>query len=678
VTTLGPKVTDSPAAEPPIVAPNHSSPHRSADTPGSASTHRWRTLLFAAGAYLLLSLIVWWNVWSSNPTSTTTCGCGDSSLFTWFIEWPAYAISHGLNPFYSTAMFYPGGVNLLANTSEVAIGVFLAPVTWIFGPIATLNVALTLSPVLSALAMFILLRRWVSWAPAAFIGGLFYGFSPFIFEYLIDGHLMLGMAVVPPLVVACLDELLFRQRRRPVVTGIVLGLLVTLQFFIGTEVLFITAIAGVTGIVLVGAYATLRHPETVRDHARYAIVGLSAGAITAAVLVAYPAWFALAGPAHYSGEVWPNLELAFAGNKLQSLVDPWIKVPVLGALGLAKRAGGPQGPRLSTDYFGMGVLTVLAGGCLAWRRDRRLWLFGAITLVSLALSMGVVKDYFAPWQLLAKLPLFENVTPSRFVLIAFLAVAVMLGLIVEHTYLAVSRRSKVARDRTGGLWSQPPAWAASAAAFTVAAIALIPVAAYLAVGTPMTTEPVVLPSWFRTVAPHLEGHQVLLVFPVPFSYIQSAMTWQAVDRMHYSMVGGGGPGSLAVRAGKEREGLTIIGNASFSLTPQNIQPGDISATRHALDGWGVTMVVIPDQAKLPAYDKVTSVPFAVALITAATGQRPIHQADAWVWTSVEHAGPPVVPSPSDFSDCTRSAAAERASSIEGVASCVLATSFRDH
>ena len=112
----------------------------------------WWALPLGAGAYLVLSIMVWWNVWSSHPTSITTCGCGDSSLFTWFLSWPAYAISHGLNPLYSTAMFHPTGVNLLANTGEVGIGVVLAPVTWIFGPVATLNVALTLSPTLSALA----------------------------------------------------------------------------------------------------------------------------------------------------------------------------------------------------------------------------------------------------------------------------------------------------------------------------------------------------------------------------------------------------------------------------------------------------------------------------------------------------------------------------------------------
>ncbi len=190
---------------------------------GSSPIHTWRGVVVAAVGYLLVSMVVWWNVWTSHPTSTTTCGCGDTSLFTWFLDWPAYAAAHGLNPLYSTAIHVPYGVNLLTNTSVLAVGVVLAPVTWLFGPVATLNVALTLAPALSALAMFVLLRRWVSWSPAAFIGGLFYGFSPFVLVSLTDAHLMLGLAVVPPLVVACLDEMLMRQARRPVPVGIGLG-----------------------------------------------------------------------------------------------------------------------------------------------------------------------------------------------------------------------------------------------------------------------------------------------------------------------------------------------------------------------------------------------------------------------------------------------------------------------
>ena len=166
----------------------------SSSTPGSrARTNMMRrsatTMIVAFAGYLGLSVLLWWNVWSTHPTSVAGCPCDDPSLFVWLMEWPAYAIAHGLNPFYSTAMFHPTGINLLSNTGVLAIGIPLAPVTWLFGPVATLNVASTLAPAITALAMFWLLRRWVSWGPAAFVGGLVFGFSPYIFTNLAVDHL---------------------------------------------------------------------------------------------------------------------------------------------------------------------------------------------------------------------------------------------------------------------------------------------------------------------------------------------------------------------------------------------------------------------------------------------------------------------------------------------------------
>ena len=72
----------------------------------------------AFAVYLVVSIVLWWHVWSSHPTTVTTCGCDDPSLFLWFLEWPAYALAHGHNPFYSTALFHPGGINLLSNTER--------------------------------------------------------------------------------------------------------------------------------------------------------------------------------------------------------------------------------------------------------------------------------------------------------------------------------------------------------------------------------------------------------------------------------------------------------------------------------------------------------------------------------------------------------------------------------
>ena len=624
------------------------------ETPPPAS-HRWRGLVAAAGIYFAVSVIVWWNVWSTHPTSTTTCGCGDSSLFTWFLAWPAYAISHGLNPLYSTALFHPTGVNLLANTSELAFGVVLAPVTWIFGPITTLNVALTLSPFLSALAMFVLLRRWVGWQPAAFVGGLFYGFSPLVLVSLSDAHLMVGTLVVPPLIVGCLDELLVRQRCRAIPIGVLLGVLVGIQFFIGTEVLTIIVICGVIGVALVLLYG-LGHRPGVRRDQHHAVVGLVTGAATGVVLLAYPLWFALDGPAHFSGSLWTGQFIGFGGVTFKNYVLPLAASP--GFSNLTHQVGGYQGNTLSGQYFGIGLLAVLVGGWAVWRRDCRLWLFGVIALVSAWLSLGLETSYWVPWRVLVKLPLIQNIIPSRFVAVTYLAVAVMLGVIVDHTYTAVNQRFTNAASDSAGRGTARPRLGpgreragGAVAGVIVAGIALVPIAVYLTGMVPMVTQPVVLPTWFRTVGPHVSGRQVLLVYPAPFALTQSAMTWQAVDGMHYSIVGGTGPGSVLSRAGKERNGQVVITSNSLTGGRPPESPADIVAARQALEGWGVTMVVIPDQPGLPSYEQVRSVPSSVALMTAAIGERPVHQANAWVWTGVGTAAPSGVPTANQYLAC---------------------------
>jgi hypothetical protein len=625
----------------------------------SGRVRGWRSLLAGAIGYLALSVGLWWNVWSTHPTSVTTCGCGDTSLFTWFLEWPAYAMSHGMNPLYSTYLFHPGGINLLSNTAVVGIGIVLAPVTWLFGPIATLNVALTLSPALSAFTMYLLLRRWVAWAPAAFIGGLLYGFSPFVVVGLTDAHLMLGMAAMPPLFVLCLDELLVRQRWRPWVTGLAIGVVVLIQFSVGTEVLVIMTIAAVFGTLLV-VVAGLFRPKVLVARTPYALRGGAAAIVSSAVLLAYPAWFALAGPAHLSGGIWGNgVHLSYGGNNLRLFVHPM--APVAQATALAHRYGGYQAPTLSGQYLGYGLVAVLVVGLLIWHRDLRLWLFAATGTVCAFLSLGLSFHGWTLWRLVVRAPQMDNVIPSRFGLVVYLCAAVMLGLILDHAYRTVADRPRPSLPRVVAAWITGVA---------VACVALVPIGSYFADGLPLTTQRVQLPEWFRTVAPALPAHQVLVVFP--FAFRQSNMTWQAVDRMSFAMIGGGGPDSVLSRAGKEVDGQRYLSDVSVAGGPQDIVPGEVAAVRSGLDGWGVTGVVLPNPADLPSYEQLYLVRTIVVLMTAATGQLPEYRADAWVWSGVDAAPPAVNPGSAQLNACTMGSSNGTVDSIAASAACILA------
>lgn len=638
--------------EAPVRAPQGLLTGKAAHRRRPSRSRSFPVLLAAFGVYLVLSILLWWQVWSSHPAGVTSCGCGDASLFLWYLEWPAYALTHGHGLLYSGAMFHPTGTNLLSNTSVLVFGIPLIPITLLFGPVATLNVAATLAPAFTALAMFWLLRRWVRWTPAAFVGGLLYGFSPFVFVDVAGGHLMLAALFFLPLIAGCLDELLIRQHRNPYAVGAVLGVLVAAQLFTGTEVLAIAAIAAVIGIALLAIYGVLGDRAQLVVRAPYALRGIAVAAGVGLVLLAYPLWMIFAGPAHLSGLIWPSLHPSQGAASFQSMWDPNGRIELRGVW------AGYFGPPLpQPDYLGLGVLAVAAAGILAWRHDRRLWFFGTLGVITAFLSMA----FAFPWSLFARIPLLQNIVPSRFAAVTTLCAAVVLGVIVDRTHdAAIShRRGRTVPRRTAV--RQPP-WlgaafptglAAALAALAVAGLALGPVMAAEAANVPFTTKTVVLPRWFARAAPHLPPRQVVLTYPPPFALVQSGMAWQAVERMPFDMAGGGGPGGALERAGKERKGFKVIAQFSYSFVgPPPATNANVTAVRNALAGWGVTMVVVPDPQTVPSYDRGTDVPGALAFYTAAIGRAPRYQDDAWVWTRVDKPSAQLSVTQSGFQRCT--------------------------
>ena len=97
---------------------------------------------------------------------------------------------------------------MLDDASQAGLALPLAPVTWAGGAVLAMNVALTLAPFASALACYALVDHWGTWRPAAFVGGLVYGFSPLVVMNLAEATLVIGfVAATPPLIVLCLDKL---------------------------------------------------------------------------------------------------------------------------------------------------------------------------------------------------------------------------------------------------------------------------------------------------------------------------------------------------------------------------------------------------------------------------------------------------------------------------------------
>ena len=572
------------------------------------------TLVTAGVLYLALGFLLWVHAWAEGATTHTLCGCGDPALFLWFFQWPATALAHGQNPFFSSALFHPTGINLLAQTSVTGLSLPLVPVTWIWGPVASLNVASTITPALTAFTAFVVIRRWVPWTPAAFVGGLLYGFSPFVLSSLEFAHLMTAALMLLPLILAVLDEILVRQRHGALGAGILLALLLFAQFFLSSELLAIVAVVAVVCVVALVAAALVTNPGAVRARLPHAATGLAIGLGLGLVLLAWPVWFALKGPASLSGLVWPNVGVI--GGFIPS---SFVTTGYPPRSNVFLRLGGYEGaPLASAAYVGWSFLAVMVAGAVAFWRDRRLWFFGFALVVCAAFSLGERRGQWEPAWIFTRIPVVENVIEQRFMAVGFLAAAVILAVVLERVHRAV------------------PDWRGALGALAVAAVALVPMAIIFGDRLPFAMQAVTLPRWYSEVAPTLPAGRVLLSYPAPFSGLQNAMAWQAVNRMHYSQAGGGGPQGVPARAGSAKAGFDVLSRLDFGvgLSEPAGTPAQYAAVRHALSVWQVNTVVIATDPAAPRVEQGHDPVYAAAFMTAALGRQPTLEAGAWVWNNV--------------------------------------------
>ena len=612
----------------------------------------------AAAAYLVLAVIVWWGVWSSHPAGVTTCGCGDAARFVWFFEWPAYALTHGLGPLHSSLLFHPTGLNLLDDTSVLGLSVPLIPVTLLFGPVASMNVALTLAPACSALAMYWLLSKWVSWRPAAFAGGLLYGFSPFMLTILALNQLNLAFLAIPPLMLGVLDEIVVRQRRPPAQSGLALAALATVQFFVGIELLAIVAVCVVAGLAMVAA-GWARNPEVGRARAGHALRALGWAVGAGAVVLAWPVWYFAAGPAHLGGPTWSSGPLSTFGTGVSSTVVPGGLASFEPAM---HRLGGYQGSGLpGFAYLGVTWAAAAVGGVLWQRRDPLVRLLGAVGVVSALLALSPDRVSWSPWRALRHLPVLGNVVEVRFSAVTVLCASALVGLTADRMHGAVAARAGAA----GAPWRR---WTAGVVASGMVVAVAAPPAAAMVANVPLATAAVALPPWFAGPGSRAVTGRVVLTYPVPSSGLQASQAWQAVAGMPFAMASGGGPAGTPGHAAGQAAAVGILTGASLPLGPAPVPTAPVVATvRSAMQAWGVTDIVVPDQDRLPRYDRGRSTAYAVGFFTAITGRLPVLRAGAWVWSGAPSGTPGAPVPPGAFVRCTGAAAP---ASVPG---CVLAS-----
>ena len=578
-----------------------------------------------------------------SPVSNTflpPCACSDVALQTWFQAWPAHAIAHGLNPFISTAVNYPHGVNLMSNTGAPLLGIAFAPVTWIFGPAAALNLVMRLGFALSAIAMYFVLRRWARWWPAAFAGGLLYGFSPFVVGQA-QAHDFLTFLPFPPLILALLDEVVVR-RRHLVRNGVLLGVVVVAQLLVSPEVLSMCAVAVFCGLVVLVA----RHPSMARQHVRELVLGLGAAAVSFVVLGAYPLWVYLKGPFHVSGPQHPIDVIEDYHTTLESLIFP-NSLERFGTAGMFARGNSLAGVNAVEHAVSLGVplICILVLIAVRYRRAGIVQFFSLVALGSWVVTLGPFlyvgktphPNLRLPYDLLKHIPLINAGIDVRYSLIMYLAVAVVLAVGLDRLVAeGLFAPGEGWRRRLGGPWTATPrARAGLGVALAVVGLVL------LVPSLPYASTAFGVPSIFTATGSPISSGDVVLSYPLPVGYENysndQALLWQAEAGMRFNLIGFRG----AV-AGPDHRPLT---GARVWLPPTTVE---------ALLVWSLYGEPYPPPAYGPAtsqmirtflaryhVDDITIVPSGVptdqvvSYFTAALDRPPADFQGTYVWSGVQ-------------------------------------------
>jgi hypothetical protein len=564
-----------------------------------------------AGLLVCLAMagLVFAGNWGS-PTSTSIArGVGDGALMTWFLEWTPHALQHGLNPLFSTSMNVPDGVNVMWNTSLLLPGLVLAPVTLAFGPVLSFNLLLALGLGLSAWCAAMTFRRYVRSRVAALLGGLVYGFSPYMLAQS-RGHLHLTLVFLVPLLLAVLDELLVRQRRHPLLAGAALGLLAAAQLFTGEEVLVFTAILG---LALMVALAVL-FPGRVRGRAGHALVALGVASVVFAALAAWPLWFQLTGPQHVSGDLHPSETLAtdlygpVVPNRVQAIApDAALRVSSRFAGNLAETNG----------YLGLPLVVLLAFTVVRWWRTPVVRVTAVLFLLALVLSMGarlVVGGHPTglplPWAAIDSLPLLQSAVPNRFMLLADLFAGLLLALFVDRALT----------------WATAPRLAAlvlTGAAF----LALLP-------RGPLGGVPVEVPEFFTgSEVQRIPAGSVALVAPAPAPGNAAPMFWQAMADLRFRVPGGyfvGPDPTGKARYGANPTPLTRrMARIRAGFPAPRLDPAERAELVGDLVRWRVGTVIVGPMER-PGTQAAM-----VQFLTDLLGRRPSSTGGVWVWWDVQ-------------------------------------------
>jgi hypothetical protein len=584
-----------------------------------------------------LAVLLYAHAWA-HPASITAGSRQDAPYTIWAFAWVARALAHGQSPFVTRSLSWPAGVNLLTNATLAGVGVVLAPVTWVFGPLVAYNVAACGALAATAWsAQVVIVRAGLARWPAAVCGGLAAGFGPTLLVQDLGGHLHIASCfLVPPLLLG-VGRLATGTAERPWRWGVAVGALAAAQLLVGEEVLAIVAITVAVGVVvgvLAGVVARAVAgrwraralagrrarpavgPVAGRGRARPSWAALVVAGVAFAVLGCGPLLVQFLGRGHISGPIQRG---AGYPDDLTGFITPPRQLVFHTPLAerVTRRYTSEGGAYLGIPL----VLAMVAAVVVAWRRPL-VRVIGATALVMAVFSMGarpVIDGHrYAgvplPWALLGRLPLLQSLIPVRIGVVLDLAGGALLAVLVDTVGRWSGEVWGARSGRRGEVWAGPggaaregprgPArggrWRALGGGLVgvlpgalVAAVCLVPLLPHLPVRTTRWS----VPAAFRSPASlGVPAGTLVALSPYPSSSDPEVEVWLAVAGDRWRSSGGTyfvpGRGGRVTVGGPALEADVIdalIGGGARTLTSlTTLRPAVLASIR--ADGIGAVIV----------------------------------------------------------------------------------------
>jgi hypothetical protein len=424
---------------------------RTGRTPGALAgrgaaprTHGVRTQVSVAMVFAVLAFLCFAPALTDPAQRFIGAGGADPVEKMWFLSWAPYAISHHQPLLYSSAINHPTGINMMWNNSTLLLGLLLAPITSIWGPVVAYNLGMYAAVVVSAWSGYWSIGRLVPSRIGSLVGGLLYGFSPYMMGQAL-GHLTLTVMVYPPIVLVLFHEIVVLQRHRWWLLGVLLGVATAAQLFISEEVLASTEIAAAVGTLTIAMF----HRDRCKAKIGYALRAGLVSLAVASVLCGWALWYQFAGPdqVHQTLQAFGGFvtdPLGFVLPTANQLIAPSTLVAVVQHF-----RGNPAewDAYLGLPLIGVVVWAVWKG----WSTPMVRVLATTAALITL-LSLGpyvVLRGHQfpipLPWLLTEHIPVLKNLLPNRFMADVYLLV----GVLVAHTIANHWPRAHAARWRAG-------------------------------------------------------------------------------------------------------------------------------------------------------------------------------------------------------------------------------------